>query len=55
SPLARVETKKNVTRQVCPLLLRCFWRTHQHHRPEEFGGVNGPLPKDELQIYTWCA
>ncbi|CAM9359185.1 unnamed protein product, partial [Choristocarpus tenellus] len=39
--------------QVCPLLLRCFWRPNQHHRAEEFGGMGGPLPKDELQIYTW--
>lgn len=41
------------TRQVCPLLLRCFWTQQRHRRGEDYSNINN-LPRDELQIYTWC-
>ncbi|CAN0172992.1 unnamed protein product, partial [Scytosiphon promiscuus] len=48
TPLARAVR----TRQVCPLLLRCFWTQQRHRRGEDYSNVNS-LPRDELQIYTW--
>ena len=35
------------------MLLRCFWTQHHHRRGQDYSNANA-LPRDELQIYTWC-
>lgn len=39
---------------VCPVLLRCFWKVHQHLGVTAFRQINKDVyPEQEVQIYTW--
>ncbi len=40
--------------KVCPMLLRCFWRTNRGNPISEYRQTaNDVFPDQEVQIYTW--
>eukprot|EP01010_Urceolus_cornutus_P000938 NODE_1449_length_912_cov_248.699884_g1119_i0.p1 GENE.NODE_1449_length_912_cov_248.699884_g1119_i0~~NODE_1449_length_912_cov_248.699884_g1119_i0.p1 ORF type:complete len:249 (-),score=47.86 NODE_1449_length_912_cov_248.699884_g1119_i0:97-843(-) len=46
--------RKEINRQeVCPLLLRVFVSSGEHHKVEQFSNKAAELVDDEVQIYTW--
>ncbi|CAM9434364.1 unnamed protein product, partial [Ectocarpus fasciculatus] len=40
--------------QVCPLLLRCFWKGGRGNTAVDYKeSGHGAVPQNEIQIYTW--
>lgn len=52
--LPPVDTKPVNRDEVCPMLVRCFWRLDQHHHTAEYAKAHANnLPINELQLHTW--